>query len=446
MQDNRKILSQKELIDILNNPPQEFIKGDKKTTQLILIEDYTIEKDLEINLKTTLNFKLKFKNCIFKTSLIFSFISNQILILDGCEMSDVIFGGVLTKGIILKLCKVETIYLNTPSEEIRISDCNIKELNTNKVSDNLNIADTNIKKISIDNDEDKSGKIFIKDCCFDGISLKGTNKGREIRFENIKCNDIFICNFKNEGSLKFFGLEPKSENNDRPYFEIFNSNLEKVEFYRTSFSKYKELIIIDSFITDTLFIGCEWGNNVRALQTKSQKLECIPKDERKKINTEESIAIKEAYRQLKVSMSKISDKIQEHKFYSEELNYYNKSLPWGCICKNQFWDKLILFGSKYFSDYGQSFFKPLIWLLVGHFVFFIIAICFNGFATLHLSISEPTCRGFEEAFEKFFIYINPLRKVDTSFSGYLIIIDLLMRIWSSYMIYNLIRASRRFIS
>ena len=104
---------------------------------------------------------------------------------------------------------------------------------------------------------------------------------------------------------------------------------------------------------------------------------------------------------------------------------------------------MILCFSKIFSNYGQSFKKPLCYLLFGHFILFIIAIKLNGFDSLQLSVS-PTWKAFEDAFEKFFIYINPLRK-DSSLSGYLIVLDLLMRIWSSYMIYNLIRASRRFI-
>lgn len=166
----------------------------------------------------------------------------------------------------------------------------------------------------------------------------------------------------------------------------------------------------------------------------------------RKTTPNEIVAIREAYRQLKISMSKHSDKIQEHKFYSEELNYHNIALTWGKPWENQFWDKLILHWSRTLSDYGQSFIKPLAWLLLGHYILFLTALLCNGFAPLHISLCKPTGAGFEEAFEKYFLYINPLRRLEVSLPGYLILLDLLMRIWSSYMIYNLIRASRRFIS
>lgn len=90
--------------------------------------------------------------------------------------------------------------------------------------------------------------------------------------------------------------------------------------------------------------------------------------------------------------------------------------------------------------------KPLLWLLVGHYIFFIVAFLLNGFYPLHISLFQANASDFQEAFTIYFVYINPFRRLEISLPGYLILLDLLMRVWSSYMIYNLIRASRRFIS
>jgi hypothetical protein len=285
---------------------------------------------------------------------------------------------------------------------------------------------------------------FVTEQSFEKIFLSGTNKDKEFNFSKIKCNDVSINNFKNEGSLNFYGIEPKEKANS--YFQIVNSTLDNAQFYRASFSDYNELIIIDSFITDTLFLGCKWSRNVRAISgPDSLSFEKSIKNGRK-ITHNETTAIREAYRQLKISMSNHSDKIQENKFYAEELVFYNKSLNWGNPLEDKFWDKIVLHWSSLFSNYGQSFIKPLFWLVFGHFLLFTFALFLGGFEPLYISYNNANWSAFEEAFEKYFIYINPLRKLEMSFSGYLIVLDLLMRIWASYMIYNIIRASRRFIS
>jgi hypothetical protein len=303
-----------------------------------------------------------------------------------------------------------------------------------------------INKLTVFVDSENSGDISVLNQSFNEVSLIGINKGKKIRFENLKCDSFSFHNFKNEGELYFNGIVPKDIKNDNKYFQIINSNLSNTEFYRVCFSHYKELIIIDSFITDVIFIGCEWSNNIRAQYGPGYTEFEDALVSGRLYNLWEYKNIKEAYRQLKISMAKHSDKIQEMKFHSEELNFHNKTLQWGKPWENVFWDKLILKGSYFFSDYGQSFIKPLFWLLLGHFVFFSIALLLDGFIPLHISLYNPTSEGFCEAFEKFFIYINPLRNIETSFSGYLILVDLIIRIWASYMIYNIIRATRRFIS
>lgn len=451
-----KVLSAKELRAILKNPPKEFIKEEYEK-QSILIDGYTIEDEhLILDDSITVNLPLAFHGCTIKSDKLF-FISgltcNESLTFEGCTISDCIyFNSGSFKDVILKYVHVKSIQLwDCTFGKISISGYDIDDIWVSGAKfESLHIGEhlvgDNISKLVIFTKEDETGDIVITDQSFDEISLHGTNKGKRISFAKLKCNSISIVDFKNEGILNFYGIEPKDANNDKRYFQIINSNLDKVEFYRVLFSQYKELIIIDSFVTDALFIGCKWSNNVRAIFGPGYGTFEDSLKNGRKITTKEVVAIKEAYRQLKISMSKHSDKIQEQKFYSEELNFHNQTLTWGKPWENQFWDKIILIWSKSFSDYGQSFIKPLLWLLFGHYILFILALVFNGFNPLHISFCEPTASGFKEAFEKFFIYINPLRRLETSLSGYLILLDLLMRIWSSYMIYNLIRASRRFIS
>lgn len=454
---NNKFFSAKQLRALLRNPPDEFIKesyGEKS----ILISGYTFEDEhLILDDSITVNLPLSFEGCTFKPkNLLFvdGLTCNESLTFDGCTISGSIYfnSGTFKKEVVLKYVHVKSVHLSHCTfDKVSISGYDIDEIwMSGSKFESLHIGEhlvgDNIRKLTIFAKEDESGHITVREQSFDEIFLSGTNKSKTFNFEKVKCNTVSITEFRNEGSLNFYGIEPKDLTNEIRYFQIIDSNLDKVQFYRALFSQYKEFIIIDSFITDALFIGCKWSNNVRALYGPGYGTFEDSLKTKRKMTAKEIVAIKEAYRQLKISMSKHSDKIQEHKFYSEELNFHNKTLSWEKPWKNQFWDKVILLFSKTFSDYGQSFIKPLFWLIVGHYILFLIALLFNGFDPLHISLSEPTSDGFEQAFEKFFIYINPLRRLETSLTGYLIILDLLMRIWSSYMIYNLIRASRRFIS
>jgi hypothetical protein len=150
---------------------------------------------------------------------------------------------------------------------------------------------------------------------------------------------------------------------------------------------------------------------------------------------------REIYRQLKYALSKQGDIVNEQKFHTQEMLVYDRSL----LFRKDFWTKLIIKLSYCFSDFGQSFLKPLLWLLIGHWLLFMVLIQSNNYNDLLISFSNPTWAGFELGIERYFQLINPLRKTETGFSGSRIILDLAMRVWASYMIYNLVRATRRFI-
>lgn len=452
-----KKVNSKELTGLLKDPTSEILITENGRRK-ILFEAYEIE-DENIIIKSDVNLllPLTFRNCVFKSEKIIfiaGMICNRNLTFENCSFSNSLHfqSGKFNGEILLKHSDFNnnTIHFGHCSfEKINISSYNIDEVwfsggsfNSLRIGDYL--IGEHIKKLTIFTKIDEVGDIFIIEQSFDKIFISGTNKNREFYFSKTKCNNLSINNFKNEGSFNFYGIEPKIKDNG--YFEIINSNLDKAQFYRASFSDYKELIIIDSFITDTLFLGCKWSNNIRAISGPGTRVFDESLKNGRKISNVENIAIREAYRQLKISMSKHSDKVQENRFYSQELVYYNKTLNWGLPWEDKFWDKVVLYWSKLFSDYGQSFIRPLFWLLFGHLVLFFIAILLNGFDPLYISWSDASEEAFKKAFEKYFLYINPLRKLETTLSGYLIVLDLLMRVWSSYMIYNIIRASRRFIS
>lgn len=456
MNPKEKKITSNELLELLQNPTDDILESTEEGTS-ILIDGYIIEDEHLMIYAIEIDRKITFKNCNFNNEnllYIDKIECNENVIFEACSFPKllVISQSTFKKELCFKYVFFEDITIFGGSfEKISISGYDIKKIKISNVNfQNLHIGEyllnQTIGQFIIFCTSNEVGNIIAKEQSFEKIYISGSNKGSKFDFENIKCNDVTIDSFINEGSLNFYGIEPLDLTSDKRYFQIVNSNLEKAQFFRANFYNYQELVIIDSFITDCLFIGCVWGNNIRALKGIGDGTFEKSLEKGRKITISETSAIKEAYRQLKISMSKHSDKIQENRFYAEELNYHNKNIPWSFPWKNQFWDKMILYASNIFSNYGQNFGKSLFWLVFGHLAFFILAISLGAFEALQINIYYPTSAGFEDAFEKYFIYINPIRSPETSFSGYLISLDLLMRIWASYMIYNLIRTSRRFIS
>lgn len=438
---SKTVYNESDLNELLKNPPKELIQKG-----ILHISNYIFEdENLKLDRTIISEIQIHFTACKFVSKdgfLISGITCKKPIRFKDCDFTNGItfFSGIFEESVIIENSNFNSSSIEFMTGTFKLIDIcsyNIKDVDIYKIKfEDLKInklQGNNIRNLYIFADEENTGEILIENQAFEEFHLSGVNKGKSFKFSNIDSKYILLNHFTNNGNTTFTNINSSGE---KSYFEINESRLDQVQFYRVSFSNFTELILIDSFIINALFISCNWSKNLKAIHSPrfNQNLEFVRNGENLKL--EEKIAIKEAYRQLKISMSLHHDKIQEKLFYSEELNFHNQTLHWTHPLKNDFWDKLILFASKIFSDFGQSFLKPTTCLLVGHFVLFLSAICFGGFSNF--------CN-YEDAFEKFFLFINPLRDITVSFSGYLIIIDLIMRIWSSYMIYNIIRATRRFI-
>ncbi|SDI81527.1 hypothetical protein SAMN05421846_11454 [Chryseobacterium taeanense] len=448
----RTTISSNEFVELLKNPTTDILSTDYNTK--IIFENYKIVGQA-MHLDETINISLPviIKNCSFELEQ-FIFFSEckfqENIMFSECSIKNGIFmkNAILKKDFDIKFSDIQNIDIwDGEFKNINFDTYNSKKFAFYRVSfENFNINSNKLEKLVIYYGDSNSGNIAINNLEINNITISGNLKNKSLKLEDIKCNNFLLDNFNNNGILHLANISTIINDQNNGYFQIVDSNLEKGQFFRIDFKKYNELVIIDSFISDCLFINCSWKENLRALKGPNFIGFENTLLNNRKLASSEYPSIKENYRQLKISMSKLDDKINENRFYKNELNYHNKTIKWSSPLKNDFWDKVILILSNSLSEYGQSFIKPFLYLLLGHLTLFLIAISLNGFNNLQISLFDWSWDGLKFAFEKFFIYINPLRKTDTSFSGYLIIIDILMRIWSSYMIYNIVRATRRFIN
>lgn len=278
-----------------------------------------------------------------------------------------------------------------------------------------------IKRITFYNTDSDFGKISVTGVKVDSLIIQG-KVVNQIHISNVEFRHLSLQSVQVEEKISFSdcaSLDKMSK------ISIHNSNLSKSEFYNIDFSRFLHIEINSSIITECQFIGCIWGDNFFYLK-----------------GYQSIISQKEVYRQLKLSMSSHKDNVQEQFFYGKEMDmlYILTKWKWKSLG-----NKLILFFSKYTSNFGQSLFQPLVILLVGHAILFFSALLLGAFHPLHVSLVNPDAKGLEIGFEKFFVFISPFRKWENSMGGYLIIIDVFMRILSAFMIYNMVRVTRRFI-
>lgn len=294
------------------------------------------------------------------------------------------------------------------------------------------------------------------------LSLFQFSSDLALAIEDITVNSISIYRFRNEKAFRIFNL--KSKKADKPTeFAIAESYLGKAEFYSIDFTSFDNVYFTDVHFTECSFVNIKWKYKIDSFKGrgigKSKKEEQLPNKIAKLRNElnenyndienlkndpdilEYYSKNREVFRQLKFANEKQGDIINGQKFHSREMLAYNRTLDF----EKNIWTKSIIKLSYWFSDFGQSFTRPLLALFIGHWFLLIVLILSGYLDVLTINLSHPNEAGFKMGFEQYFRLINPLRRADFTFTGYQIVIDLAMRIWSSYMIYNVIRATRRFI-
>ncbi|HVI46806.1 MAG TPA: hypothetical protein VM802_18145 [Chitinophaga sp.] len=328
------------------------------------------------------------------------------------------------------------------------------------------------------------------------LFVRGTSPDLNIQLEYFKCNRLDFYKYRNGKGLSISRIKPIEFN--KSCLSFVESSLGKAEFFDVNFQRFDQIYITEVNLVECSFISVTWPKDIQSIHPPTagddemEKRELVlqlekkrsiisvtwPKDtqsihpptagndemekselvlqlekrrstaelSRRKLKNHPLVLEyytrkREVLRQLKFAMGKQGDVINEQSFHAQEMIAYNRSLA----LRKFFWTKLIIKFSQYFGRFGQSYQWPLFWLLIGHWVLFLLLVGCNQIDGLSLSICHPNSEGFKYSFEKYFQLINPIRKIDDTFKGYFTIVDILMRIWSSYMLYNIIRATRRFI-
>jgi hypothetical protein len=393
-----------------------------------------------------------FDLCYFGDSLVFDKhveFRDSLMIIGGVAKV-VDFQGGKYQGCTLSFKAVEQIYFNGGE----YTDARVSCYDDSPVIDKITMQASSMKGFI---------RILGKETKIYFLSVTGGSEALELSVEDAQVHSIYFFRYYGK-SLKLFNIKPTVLHYPSEFF-LLDSNFGKAEFYSIQLDRYTLVNIIDCYLIDSILIGVTWPKKLHYMGYGFFS----PKDseerkhydqfyelysELKKENGErfspevetflfyrgQLSKVKETYRQLKYAYSKQGDFFQEHRFHVLEMNTLKRLFHW----KKNGLQILIIDFSYRFSEFGQSLKRPVLGLFLVHWFFFLLVIA-TGFYP-HLSLmGRFTEAGLSEAVFYYFKLINPLRSFDENIKGYLIILDLSMRIWSSAMLYNIIRATRRFI-
>jgi hypothetical protein len=203
----------------------------------------------------------------------------------------------------------------------------------------------------------------------------------------------------------------------------------------------------NSSITEARFHSVRWRRDYQIDETTDGE------------NPEKRIAqlwdIREGYRQLKVVSLSFENKIDAKQFLKHEVRVYYKALTQSLQRKfslSEFGDWLVLWTNSTFSDFGESWLRPLLFLFGFHCLFFLYLMYDPAVSIgVELGLKDASWDAFKRGLGLYLNLLSPIHdteisnvynlKVKTSMFGTL---DFFMRLSSAYFIYYFVKATRKF--
>jgi hypothetical protein len=362
---------------------------------LINTNDYSFTNGTQ----TTKNRPIHFYDCTFEQSLIFY---RPDCVKEKVSISD---------------CQIKkTISLVSNFDDINISNTKANSLCIGEGDENY-IQECYIKKILFYHDNHIE-KLYFKKSSIDSLIINSMTskimKFHKILFENSKFKKILIRDIKTNlflidnidilkdakisfESIKTKVLKVKRLSQDSKYIRFDNISVlnkfvcERVEFNNTYFNDFN-IKDADKKIEKTSFVGAH--------------LNSIQWGDISKIEAEQDI-----FRQLKFANDSQGNHIEANSFFANEMRRYKTKLKkksW----RKHFQEKLVFNLSEKISNFGQSYLKPIGWIIF--FVVLYNLIIFGYKENYLYQIYEPInpyIRNIADFFNNGIKTIKPLDKI-----------------------------------
>lgn len=252
------------------------------------------------------------------------------------------------------------------------------------------------------------------------LSFGQFNRTGETVLENIKIGTLRMNQLHNQNaSFKFSDVEVTD------VWEMRYSSPNKLQAVNLTLTNC-EVCFDNTLLSECVLSNIDWPTKYK-LQSKHS-------DDKNR-----HASLREAYRQLKHASNRNSNHIDALSFYRNEMEAYREFMKGNHEAKWE--DKFILFISWIFSNHGQSFVRPIAWLLGMHVLLFSILLLTNY---NHFEFpATPTWSATLDGIGEYFSLLNPAHR-SPNMKGIQLFIDFFMRLSSGFFIYHIIRASRKF--
>lgn len=277
-----------------------------------------------------------------------------------------------------------------------------------------------------------SGDFSFKSLSVKNLFIEGANHNSRIVFNGLKVDSLVLNKFSNFLELQLHRISPLSLES---VFEIKESILGKTSIFDVNFRKFNKVVIDNSHLSDLEYSNIKWPDII------------FTND---KSDTNRYLKERENYRQLKQLMSKQGDKVGSLEFEKKEWKSYSIFLK---SEKKSFGDRFILW-TNLSNDFGTNWIKPFGLFLGTVFLFYVLILfCYEDKISIWNSYQSGDAERFisllKDRFWIYFHFLNPAHNLKHFLPKLLennwgMFWNVLLRLFSGYFIFQMIRAFRKF--
>jgi hypothetical protein len=265
-------------------------------------------------------------------------------------------------------------------------------------------------------------------------------KDRTLKVEKAKIKELSFEGLQNDALILFLNCEVSN------VLRFYQSNLGKFQFSNVKVDESCRIDLLDSGIIDVHFNSFRWNKSYKLFEIFDPYILV-------RYDTPNSFlhSLRESYRQLKANYLKNGNKIEALEFQRREMEIYLKILSQKRFHSwRNLGNYLIVKTNKWFSDFGQNIWKPLIFLLLSHLIF--ANLIFHDFQLGFNPTFVLNELDYSSTFKAINLYFQTLLPIhgtavkdmfgkEISIGG---LWDFLDRILASYFIFYFVSATRKY--
>ncbi|WP_080239665.1 hypothetical protein [Spirosoma rigui] len=251
--------------------------------------------------------------------------------------------------------------------------------------------------------------------------ITGLLKSASFFLENSIIKNLKFINFVNDGRVRFHNISIL----ENGICSFIDSHFGKTEFNGFELGLVEKIVVYSSNLTEIITTNTSFPQKVTGKNLDDEK------------------EVREVYRQLKYAASKQGDRIRELEYEKYEMNSYEKTLKGWIDLK----DIIILWSNRVTNNHGQNYAITLFYWFIPLTTIFYMLIKVNlGYS---FSFGIPNANDISQYIES---SLNPLHDFNKVFdnklnenTGKARLYDSILKIISGYLIFQFLRAFRKYV-